>query len=210
MTRKQGEVKAAMKRGKKYITLKIALRGTEIARTVVVPDDVTLMTFSSALNEIFGWHGGHLWEFQVGRDISYVEPSEYDSEFEGICERRDAGRTTLAKAFPERGSKMIYLYDMGDSWEHEITRMADPKEPGTCCKKTTGTFGLDDVGGCWGLVDFIERLKKYDANPEKEIVDDLDELLEWSGLDDEGARRAFLAGPDVPEITGMLRKGLGA
>lgn len=201
--------KASSARARKYMTLKIALRETDIARTVVVPDDVTLTELSDAIMDIFGWNGGHLWEFQLGRNIAYAEPSEYDADFEGFCERRDSNKTTLAKAFPARGSKMGYLYDMGDGWDHLITRMADPKDPGTRCTKTSGTFGVDDIGGSWGLVNFTKKLKMYDKNPDAKLGKDFMELLEWSGFDDAGARKEFLECPNIQELTDMLQGVLG-
>ena len=209
MTQPSKVKKVAHARAKKYMTLKIALRETDIARTVVVPDDVTLTDLSDAVMSIFGWHGGHLWEFQLGRNIAYAEPSEHDADFEGLCERRDSNKTTLAKAFPERGSKMGYLYDMGDGWDHLITRMADPKAPGTRCTKTSGTFGIDDIGGSWGLVEFTEKLKEYDKNPKAKLGDEFFQTLEWSGFDDEGARKEFLKCPNVQELTDMLQGVLG-
>ena len=201
--------KVAHARARKYMTLKIALCDTDIARTVVVPDDATLTDLSDAIRDIFGWHGGHIWEFRLGRNIAYAEPSEYDSEYEGFCERRDSNKTTLAKAFPERGSKMGYLYDMGDGWDHLIARMADPKDPGTRCTKSSGTFGIDDIGGSWGLVDFTRKLKAYDKNPSAKLGNDFMELLEWSGFDEEGARKDFLECPNLQELTDMLQGILG-
>lgn len=192
-----------------YMTLKIVLRGTDISRTIVVPGGITLSKLSDVIMGVFGWCEEHLWEFQADRDLVYADPSEYDDAYAGGCERRDSGKTTVAKVLPVRGAKLLYTYDMGDGWEHQITRMADPKEPGVRCTKTSGTYGIEDIGGCWGLMDFTEKLKEYDANPKAFKDDDFMGLLEWSGFDNEEARKEFLACPTIEELTKILEMDLG-
>lgn len=193
----------------KFITLKVALIETDISRTVVVPDNLTLSDLSNVIMTMFGWLGGHLWEYEMGREVVYAEPSEYDEDFSRFSKRVDSRKVTLSKAFPVRGSKMTYTYDFGDCWDHVITRMADPKEDGIVCKKTSGTFGIDDIGGGWRLSEFTKNLKKYDANPKGRFSREFREILEWSGFDDEGARKEFLECPTCEELTDMLRGCIG-
>ena len=58
---------------------------------------------------------------------------------------------------------MTYEYDFGDSWDHVITRLADPKEPEIACLKSEGPDGLEDFGGQWH---FAESLKALKENPD--------------------------------------------
>ena len=54
-----------------------------------------------------------------------------------------------------------------------------------------------------------EKLKEYDKNPKAKLGDEFFQTLEWSGFDDEGARKEFLKCPNVQELTDMLQGVLG-
>ena len=191
----------------RYVTLKIALVGTDISRTIVVPEATKLYDLHFALQGLFGWMGGHLWDFEISRLERYGIPEDWRGGWDDD-EIRDCEEVTIGEVLPSRGSKMIYLYDMGDSWKHTITRMADPKVPGTRVCKTSGLMGIDDIGGSWALCSFVEQLKKYDANPKAKLDEEFEDILEWSGFDDEDARKKYLTEPDLGDLTATLKPEL--
>jgi hypothetical protein len=76
--------------------------------------------------------------------------------------------------------KFTYLYDFGDSWEHDITvSRIDPvgnnKELARpLCLEGERAGPLEDSGGVWGYENMLEILK----NPDHEEYED---TREWAG-----------------------------
>ena len=62
------------------VQLKVELRDTDIKRTIILPEDVSLAKFASIIMEVFGWNGCHLWEYERGRNIRYAIPDGADAE----------------------------------------------------------------------------------------------------------------------------------
>lgn len=188
-----------------YMTLKVHLQFTEIVRTITVPVYMALKDLHDAIQVVMGWDGSHLWHFtDKKRDgVIYELPHEDGNEF---CFSRqlkiDASKFTLEKAFPFRGSKLYYEYDFGDGWMHQITRMTDPKKPGIACVKTSGPDGIEDFGGQWRLVDFIEKMK---SNPNDKEYED---VREWVGLKGEKELSKYLEGESAEIKTRKLQHRL--
>lgn len=186
-----------------YMTLKITLPPTEIARTIVVPECMTMTDLNDAIQRVMGWEHDHLWAFRDGRDgPTYEIPHEDD--FASFYKRLtfDADETTIGKAFPKRGAKLTYEYDFGDGWEHVVTRMADPKTAEIACVKSEGPDGIEDFGGQYRLADFIEAMRK-DPKDEEWV-----EAMEWAGFDDQECLKEYLAGESAEEKTAKLRQEL--
>jgi Plasmid pRiA4b ORF-3-like protein len=63
---------------------------------------------------------GHIYDSPVRYELF----ADLDDEpFADRNRRSKAGsvkRTTVAQAFPEVGSKMLFLYDYGDNWEFQV------------------------------------------------------------------------------------------
>ena len=63
---------------------------------------------------------------------------------------------------PVKGKRLYYVYDFGDTWEHVIYRMSDPAADAVpTCENTSGTWGVDDVGGTWALESLVKALRKW-------------------------------------------------
>lgn len=98
-------------------TLRIDLLGSDppIWREIEVPTSMTLKQLHAVVQAAMGWEDAHLWEFAVGR--------------ERIGSSR-AAKLTLQALFRPRTTKLSYIYDFGDCWEHQLTltkpRTADP------------------------------------------------------------------------------------
>lgn len=196
----------------KYVKLKIQLLYTDISRTIVVPDSWTLEMLHYAIQAAFGWEDCHLWAFSAGRDDEIVPQGELRKNHSDVfcsCRRRAANRVKVCDCFPEKGAKLDYEYDFGDSWTHRITRMADPKVDEVACVKTTGVMGIEDIGGSGGLMNFIYDLREYDANPKRKPDDGFMEMLEWMECEDEEERKRVLMEPTAEQVTQLIRDALG-
>ena len=78
------------------------------------------------------------------------------------------------------GSKAIYTYDFGDSWEHSIVlekRLpVDPNTTYPVCTDGQLACPPEDCGGIPGFYDLVEAL--HDPNHERH-----EEMLDWIGDD---------------------------
>ena len=100
------------------VTLRIDLLDSDppIWREIEVPVAMTLKQLHAVVQAAMGWEDAHLWEFTVGR--------------ERIGSSSRAAKLTLQAVIRPRTTKLTYLYDFGDCWEHRLTltkpRAADP------------------------------------------------------------------------------------
>ncbi|MDO8502737.1 MAG: plasmid pRiA4b ORF-3 family protein [Gemmatimonadaceae bacterium] len=84
-----------------------------IWREISVPDVFSLFQLHRCIQLVFGWLDYHLFEFQIS-----------DRRFEGAdpeAEGENAASVRLRDLELNSRSSFLYLYDMGDYWEHDIT-----------------------------------------------------------------------------------------
>src|SRR5690606_28445573 len=124
----------------------------------------------------FDWEEVHLHRFQTPMG----EFGRVDPEFGVRADRR----VTLAEVAPSVESRIVYEYDFGDSWEHEIVVEkildADPAGAYPCCTGGRRAAPPEDSGGVWGYANMLDTLADA-AHPDHE------DLLAWLGLDDASA-----------------------
>ena len=145
----------------------------EIWRRLVVPSNITLEKLHEAIQVAMGWTNSHLHQFSVG-DAVYGNIEHFDDDVDVADERGIA----LAEAAPDKGSAILYRYDMGDNWEHAIVVEeivpADGGEIAARCLDGARACPPEDVGGPGGYGGFLEAIK----DPGHEEHED---LLEWAG-----------------------------
>jgi hypothetical protein len=100
--------------------LKVTLRDIQppIWRRVQVWEDTTLAQLHTILQIVMGWEDcHHLHQLVIGCRL-YSAPDPDDD----IYERKviDESRVPLAEVVPRVGTQFTYLYDFGDSWEHDL------------------------------------------------------------------------------------------
>jgi len=93
-------------------------------------------------------------------------------------ELRDEQKVKLSKVIAGEGAKFSYLYDFGDSWEHEILveklLAAEPDASYPVCIKAKRACPPEDCGGVWGYRDFLDAIQSADHSEHEE-------MLEWAG-----------------------------
>jgi len=160
--------------------LKVTLRGSRppIWRRLQVDADVTLAQLHQILQVAMGWTDSHLHQFRRG-PILYGQP---DREF-GM-HRENERRVRLREVLRRPKDRMIYEYDFGDGWEHEIvleaSDSAEHANPVVRLLAGKGACPPEDVGGLWGYYRFLEAIQDP-KHPEH------DEMLEWGGPFDPNA-----------------------
>ena len=133
-----------------------------------------------------GWEDCHLHQFVIGRRLYSVPDPDDD-----IYERKviDESRVPLAEVVPRVGTQFTYLYDLGDSWEHDLVLEAillseTAKQYPTCIGGERRT-PPEDVGGTLGYEEYLVVL----ADPEHE---EHTNMLRWRGPFDPGTFAAAL------------------
>ncbi|EGR3967641.1 plasmid pRiA4b ORF-3 family protein [Vibrio cholerae] len=148
----------------KILRFRVSLSGSEpeIWREIDVPDHYNFWELHVAIQDAMGWLDHHLHEFSPrktgltkGKRIGLPE-SEHD---ESII----AGWELAAKKyFTSLGNTIDYVYDFGDSWNHEITLVGMFLAPldSTFPQCLDGKMACppEDSGGLYGYQDVLEIL----------------------------------------------------
>ena len=157
--------------------LKVTLKGIRppIWRRIEVASNTGLHELSAILEAAMGWGGDHLHAFVTG-GVTYQIPSEFD-DFDRY-RTFDERKSKLAKVLPAVGSRMVFEYDFGDSWAHDVVVEAiTPAGVDTAYPVCVGgkrACPPDDCGGPWGYGELLQTL----ADPGHE---DHLSMLEWCG-----------------------------
>ena len=90
-----------------------------IWRSVLVPDNITLVKVHRVIQEVMGWYDYHLHEFIIDhRHYGFVDPN--DPNWDLAPELINEKRKSLEKVLGQK-KRFEYIYDYGDYWRHTIT-----------------------------------------------------------------------------------------
>jgi len=175
--------------------LRITLADIEPAiwRLVDVPD-CSLGELHDVIQIAMGWQNSHMHQFIVnGEYYGQATPGDLDLEIE------DEDGIRLSQIFTgKKEPRIIYEYDFGDSWQHEIrlekTLETEPKVKYPRCIDGARACPPEDVGGAWDYADFLEAM----ADPKHERHRD---MKEWIGGKFDPEKFS------VDEVNRELRKG---
>ena len=123
-----------------------------IWRRIQVPSTIPLCCLHDAFQAVFGWTDSHL------KDGLYWGVPDNDG-FEGDVEVIDERRVPVAKVLLAEGDSMVYVYDFGDNWRHQVVLEkllpADaPTKP--VCLGGERRCPPEDVGGPSGYQEFLK------------------------------------------------------
>ncbi len=169
--------------------IRIELRHSQpkIWRRVEVPLSYTLISLHKVIQAAFGWHGGHLFEFEI-RGRSFSESADQDPFLSDPFgwNPEDAGKIRLGAIVDWGIKKFNYTYDFGDDWRHIITilRVMDSNPDTDYPALVAGArcAPVDDIGGIWGFYNFVEAAgdpnhpdrEEYKEWPVAPSMDDFD------------------------------------
>lgn len=158
-------------------TLRIELKDSDplIWRELEVPTSVTLKVLHDIVQVAMGWFDYHLWEFTLD-DRRYGLPTDEDW---GTGPLHDATKVRLRDILKPRRTRIDYLYDFGDNWEHRliITRVRQG-DPDTGYPRYLGgerNAPPEDCGGIPGFYDMLAILADQNHPDHAEIAEWLDE-----------------------------------
>lgn len=130
------------------------------ARRLIVPAGIPFQRLHKVLQNVFDWKNYHLYDFAVfdnennicARLVPDAESLSYDNNAVLMGEHK------LSEYLPKH-KHILYTYDMGDSWEHdiELVRVIDEHdEESPYLLEASGQAPPEDVGGVAGFIDFRE------------------------------------------------------
>lgn len=157
--------------------LKITLQRTHplIWRRVLVHKDMTLSEFHEVIQIAFDWLGYHLHCYEArttnGERLyrKNIQIGMKGEQLEGLMEYDfDENEEKLSNWLMKEKDKLMYVYDFGDDWRHEIVleKILSPEEGRTYpyCVKALRASAEEDSGG------FVEEAEQVDPNELKASI----------------------------------------
>lgn len=102
---------------------------------------------------VMGWEDYHLYEFRF--DWTSIT-SPYAAEGESASQRLD-------KYVTKPGARMLYTYDFGDWWQHDLVLekiLHHARKPCPICLAGNRACPPEDCGGIWGYYDLVKAMKQ--------------------------------------------------
>jgi len=96
--------------------IKVTLLGTSppVWRRILVPREIKLRNLHRTLQTVMGWTNSHLHQFVCQRPRLSDPGSRVGSKI------ADENRTKLGELIGTVGARLLYEYDFGDGWQHEL------------------------------------------------------------------------------------------
>lgn len=142
--------------------IKVTLLGPQppIWRRFLIEREITLRQLHKALQLVMGWSDSHLHQFVFQR-------------------RKVSDGILLSSLFARAGTKLLYEYDFGDGWQHELLLEEmitgdDSFRP--VCVAGKGNCPPEDCGGPYGYAELLQALQDP-SHPEHSWYQD------WLGPD---------------------------
>ncbi|MCB2212467.1 plasmid pRiA4b ORF-3 family protein [bacterium] len=157
----------------------------KISRVLLVPENTTLARLHDIIQTAFGWENYHLREFVIGDSRYGPDPEMMKiSDDDEYYDEKDFS----LKEFVDNGvASILYIYDMGDYWQHQIQIKSYQEEypenmpSPVCCLSGQRAAPPEDIGGVPGYYDFCSGIQDP-SHPQHE--DYLSWYSEVSGSDE--------------------------
>jgi hypothetical protein len=163
--------------GRSVYQIKVVLLHSRppIWRRLQIESNVTLDRLHDTLQMMMGWTNSHLHGFRV------PQPSQRGTRRRLLpIERGDEKATRLDALLRRPNDWLVYDYDFGDSWEHEVLLEAIRPRPSSTRLPMVlagrGACPPEDVGGLSGYYHFLKVIKDPNHPEHKD-------MLEWAGKD---------------------------
>ncbi len=162
----------------KIFQIQIALRGfkPKIWRRIQIPSDLLLSDFHMIIQITMGWTNSHLHQFI--KDGTFYTVRMQDDDYWDEMDNVDYEKMKVSDLLNKENEKIIYEYDFGDGWEHDIILEKilpiDNRLQYPICLTGKMSCPPEDCGGVWGYSDMLEVLK----DPKHK---EYESYIEWIG-----------------------------
>ena len=156
--------------------VRVSLREIDppIWRLLELSSRTTLKQLHRMLQIVMGWGDCHLHEY-IADGQRYGTP---DPHYDDVGEVLPEAGVRLERVLPRSGASMLYLYDFGDNWQHDIRlEAALPAESGVTYPRLVGgarSCPPEDCGGPRAYADLLEVLVDPDHR-------DFEQMRAWVG-----------------------------
>lgn len=137
-----------------------------IWRRILIPAIYTLDDLHRAIQSVFGWDNSHLHVFEC-KGVYYSQP------YMDVESTEDENDVQIAEVMPRIRSKIIYIYDFGDDWQHfiqlEKKLKLEPKTFYPVCLGGELAAPPEDCGGVPGYLSLCEAMENPE-HPESEFL----------------------------------------
>jgi len=158
--------------------IQVSLKGfkPKIWRRVLMQPDLSLADFHKLIQTVMGWTNSHLHQFIKNRTY-YTKRYPGDDLWDEM-DNVDYKDMLISDLLKKEKEKIIYEYDFGDSWEHEIVLEKiipyDNKTKYPLCLTGKKNCPPEDCGGAWGYADMLDILNQPDH-------EEYESYIEWLG-----------------------------
>lgn len=173
--------------------IKITIKGSKppIWRRVIVPEQISFYQLHQTIQEVFGWSGSHLHEFEfpaAGIRVADANGGQNDPDLLDAWEK--LSEKELIDDLTAEYPRFVYTYDFGDCWEHQLLVEKMVEYPCRYPKvvKFKGDNLPEDCGGIWGYCDLLKRLE---TEPEDEGLRQWADSQGMAAFDMEAVNRAM-------------------
>jgi hypothetical protein len=172
----------------KYPTLflEIALLDmpTPVWRQLAVRAGTSMRELHHIIQAIMPWQTYHLYEFTLMRGGAKVQIGDTKLWDEDMAPENDDRLYYIEDVFRVNGDQVIYTYDLGDDWRHQVKLIDIHHDPFQypvlpCILDAKGLCPPEDSGGPHG---FTETMKAYNdiKHPEHERTVDMLFNMGWN------------------------------
>ena len=170
--------KYLMRRDVKKWTIRISLQGIRpiIWRKLEVPSNISMAFLGFVLLEAMGWENEHLHQFR--KDNHFYSPENQQDpdmfpDFGGVVNHKSE-EFCLSDIMTEKGDKVLFDYDFGDDWHHQVllSSVGDYADDEPRKVRLIGGKNAcppEDCGGEWGYNALCEY---YHTGKQAEGVDE--------------------------------------
>lgn len=192
-----------------YLELEVSLRNVKpkVWRRFLIRSDVSFDALHQAIQDACGWWDSHLYCFVTHHPkrvdwSSQFARSPHDTEggWSDLPRAPNAVKVKLQEVLAQKGDKCVYIYDYGDSWEHDVTVVAVHELDEKFKRRLLDgarAFPLEDSGSIPGYEEIVANFN----TPPSKLDDDARWRQEWARETDpdwhperfdlEAAKKAF-------------------
>jgi len=169
--------------------LEIRLKATPVWRGVIVPSTIKLPKLHDVIQVSMGWTDSHLHFFRT--KFGTYEPLSEDGDT--MPESMDEAEFSLDQLVGKKGDRASYMYDFGDSWDHDLVVKAIVP----CAKRRRRAECIlgemacppEDVGGVPGYQALCEAMAKGPVAEKNRYLDWLGEEFDAKAFDQQAVQK---------------------
>ncbi|KAL9551959.1 hypothetical protein MBANPS3_004009 [Mucor bainieri] len=144
----------------------------KIFRQVLVHSDTPLEKFHAIIQATMGWFNCHLHQFETNEGQT-ITNSGFEDDIFNDEDELDGENMTIESVLKRQGDRMMYTYDMGDNWDHEIVLLevlpVDRAQTYPQCIGGANACPIEDSGSLQGYEGLLQTLSNPN-DPEFEEV----------------------------------------